>query len=209
MSFFDDIAAITQPQQTAGLSPQQQLALNLNSWGYQADATGQLIGAISHVTFGRQAQEANQFQADQLRQNAGQAQASAQRVAEDEDRKTALVNSAALASAAASGGGASDPTVVNIMARTAGEGAYRRAAALYQGDERARTMNLQATAKEYEGKDIALNSDMVGAGQAFGAGTTLLKGMARGSSLYQRFGGGGPSVQGQTPDTWANNGPGE
>lgn len=211
MSFFDDIAALTQPQPTAGLSPEQQLALNLNSWGTNADVTGQLIGAVSHLTFGLQSKQAGDYQAEQLRQNSSDVQGSGQRAALDEDRKTQLVNSAALASAAASGGGASDPGVVNIMARTAGEGAYRRATALYQGNDKARLMNMQADAKDYEGKTTLLNSELVAGSQVFNAGTSFLKGEARGASLYQRFGGGGPKVSSApgVPDTWATNGPGE
>lgn len=212
MSFFDDLAALTQPQPTAGLSPQQQTALDLNSVGTNTDALGQVIGGLSHITFGLQANQGQKFQAAQLRQNASDAQASGQRAAIDEDRRTQLVNSAALASAAASGGGATDPTVVNIMARTASEGAYRQAAALYQGNARARLDQLQANAKEYEGKNTALNSAMVGGAQFFGAGTTLLKGAAKGASLYERFGGGGPKINSGAPSDnglWANNGPGE
>lgn len=211
MSFFDDLAAITQPQPTAGLSQEQQLALNLQSWGSNADVTGQLMGLISHLQFGIQSKQAADFQAEQLRQNAGQAQAGAQRSAADEERKAKLVTSAALASAAASGGGASDPTVTNIIARTASEGAYRRAVALYQGDDRARAMNLQADAKKYEGGNVLANSAMVAGAQTFGATTSLLKGAARGASLYQRFGGGGPGNQTGTgaSDSWASTGPGE
>jgi hypothetical protein len=199
LSFFDDIAALTQPQPTAGLSPQQQLALNLNTWGTNADVTGQLIGGFSHLAFGIQAKQGLQFQADQLRQNASDQQGAGQRTAFDEDRKTALVNSAALASAASSGGGASDPGVVNIMARTAGEGAYRRAVALYQGDDRARLMKLQADAKEYEGGTTLANSSLVAGSQIFNAGTSFLKGQARGASLYQRFGAGGPKASEAAP----------
>lgn len=193
MSFFDDIAQLTAPQPTAGLSAAQQAALDLNSYGATADSIGATIGGLSHLQFGLAAKAGNDFQADQLRQNAGQVQASSQRTAFEQDRQTQLVNSAALASAAASGGGASDPTVVNIMARTAGEGAYRKAVALYQGDDRARLMSLQADAKDYEGKSMLSNSEQVAGAQMFSAGTTLLKGMARGSSLYQRFAGGGPN----------------
>jgi len=211
MSFFDDIALLTKQQPTAGLSQEQQTALNLNSWASNADATGQLMGAISHLTFGIQSKQASDFQAAQLRQNASDTRGSGQRAAADEDRKAQLVTSAALASAAASGGGASDPTVVNIIARTASEGAYRRAVALYQGDDRARAMNLQADAKQYEGGSVLANSAMVAGAQAFGATTSLLKGSARGASLYQRFGGGGPGAMAGTgaSDSWSSTGPGE
>lgn len=84
------------------------------------------------------------FQSNQLRVNAGQAQASAQREAISIDRETQLHASRALAVAASSGGGASDPTVVNLLAQGAADGAYRKAVALYEGDDQARSLNLQA-----------------------------------------------------------------
>jgi hypothetical protein len=157
---------------------------------------GEIMGGISHYEFGQQAMQAAQFQAAQLRQNAGQVQASAQRQAFDVDRQAKYVASSALATAAASGGGASDPTVVNLMARNAGEFAYRKAVALYQGDDKARLMNLQADAKEYEGETTAANSDKVAAAQFLQGGASLLKGSARDSSLLQRFGAGGPRTGG-------------
>lgn len=198
MSIFDDIdAALTR---LVG-SPTA-----LNSAGTNLDVTGRMVGGVGTFLSGIQADKAASFQADQLRQNAGQAQASAQRAAINEDDRTARVMSAALASAAASGGGASDPTVVNIIAKTAAEGAYQRSVALYQGDERAQFENLQADTRNYEGKNARLNSAVAGAGQFVGAGTSFLQGQARGASLYQRFGAGGPKLK---SDAWATNGPGE
>jgi hypothetical protein len=53
--------------------------------------------------------------------------------------------------AAASGAGASDASVVNIVGRIKGEGAYRAATALYAGEDKARVLRMQAAAKRYEG----------------------------------------------------------
>lgn len=178
MSFLDDL--LNNPRE-------------LNGVGTGIEAAGQVIGGLNHIQYGQQAQQAAEFQAQQLRQNAGQAQASAQHSAFEVDRQAQYTASSALATAAASGGGASDPTVVNLIARNAGEFAYRKAVTLYQGDATARLDNLQADAKEFEGKTIAENSDNVGMSQIFSAGTSILKGAARDGSLLQRFGGGGPS----------------
>lgn len=180
----------------------------LNNVGTTVDAMGAGIGALSHLEFGIQSKQAAEFQAAQLRQNAGQAMASSQRAAEDANRNAQYITSAALAAAAGSGGGASDPTVVNIIAKNAAEGAYRQSVALYQGEDKAQALETSANAKEYEGRNVLANSAMVGAGQVVGAGTTLLKGAARDSSIFQRFGGGGPKL-GSTNDAWVNNGPGE
>jgi len=167
---------------------------SLNRAGTGLQAGGQFMGGVSHIQFGIQSRQAAEFQAAQLRQNANNALASSQRHAEDVDLQAKYIASAALATAAASGGGASDPGVVSIMARNAAEGAYRRSVALYEGEDRARELNLSAAAKEYEGKNVLANSVLVGGAQFVGGGTTLLKGAAKDASLYQRFGGGGPGM---------------
>jgi hypothetical protein len=167
----------------------------LNRVGNVLDASSALMGGMSHQQYGEQQQAAALFQAAQLRQNAGQAQAGAQRAAWDADIQAKYIASTAIANAAASGGGASDPTVVNLIARNASEGAYRKAIALYQGDDRARAMNLSADAKEYEGAMAKDNSNSEANLSAFKAASTLMKGYTKDASLLQRFGGDGPGVK--------------
>lgn len=166
----------------------------LNQWGSGIQAGGEIIGGLSHIQFGQQAQAAANYQAQQLRINASEALASSQRQAYEVGRQADYVASTALARAAASGGGASDPTVVNLMARNAGEMAYRKSVALYQGEERARLLNMQADAKEFEGANVRANSMLVGASQFAAAGASLLRGSAKDASLYQRFGAGAPNA---------------
>ena len=100
---------------------------------------------------GQRRRIAAEFEAAQLEQQAGQSIAVSQRQALDVRRQARLVQSRALALAAASGGGASDPTVVRIMADIAGEGAYRAQVALYGGLEEARRLRMGAKAKRYGG----------------------------------------------------------
>jgi hypothetical protein len=176
--------------------------IRFNSLQTQNDVAGDFMGGLSHIQSGIAARRAASFQADQMRQNAGQAQASAQREAINVDRQAQYIASAALASAAASGGGASDPTVVNLIARNAGEMAYRKSVALYEGDDKARMMNLQADATEYSGKQAQANGIMAGVGSVYNARTTLMKGQARESSILQRFGGGGPKSVGPSEQNW-------
>ena len=197
MNLLDMLTASISGTDEAGLSTVAQKdrpALDNNSVSAFMGATGDMMGAISHLQFGLQAQQAAAFQAIQLRQNAGQAQATAQHQAFDIDRQSQYVASQALAHAAAGGGGASDPTVVNLIARNAGEFAYRKAVALYQGEDKARLLNLQADAKEYEGANTKANSVMVAGAQVIKGGTSLMAGMAKGASLYSRFGNGGPQT---------------
>lgn len=170
-----------------------------NTVGTGLQSGGQIMGGLSHIEFGIQSRQAAEFQAAQLRQNASNAAASGERQAADVDLQSRYIASAALATAAASGGGASDPGVITLMARNAAEGAYKKQVALYQGEDRARALDLSADAKEFEGKSVMANSIGVGASQFFGAGTTLLKGAAKDASLFQRFGGGGPDIDTGTP----------
>ncbi|MBV8501953.1 MAG: hypothetical protein JO006_09560 [Paucibacter sp.] len=166
--------------------------LNDNAAATGLQAGGQLMGAFSHINYGLQAKAASDFQAGQFQQQAGQVMASSERQAFDVDLQSKYIASAALASAAASGGGASDPTVVNLMARNAAMGAYRQGVALYEGEDRARALNLQASAKEFEGKNVLENSAEVGASQVLGAGASLLKGYENNASLLSKYGAGGP-----------------
>jgi len=150
-----------------------------------ADVGGALFSALSTLQAGNQARKAANFQAEQLRQQAGQQQAAAQRQAADIGRQGDMIASTALAHAAASGGGASDPTVINLIARNAGESAYRQAVALYGGDETNRADQAQASAREYEGKSARVSGYVSGASNLLSAG-------AKSASLFQRFGAGAP-----------------
>lgn len=142
---------------------------------------GSLIKARAQRQYGKAVDSAAQFEAEQLEQKAGQSIAVSQRVAREEVRKAELAQSRALALAAASGGGASDPTVVNIIAGLAGEGAYRQMVALYEGEDRARSYRLNADARRYEGKS-ARKAGTIGA-----TGTLL----SAGGSMLAKYGGGG------------------
>jgi hypothetical protein len=145
---------------------------------------------------GRRKLVASQFEAEQLEQNAGQAIAASQREAIEQRRQADLAASRALALAAASGGGASDTSVVNIIANLKGEGSYRSAVALYRGEDQARLMRMGASAKRYEGavaeegaafeaagyETMAMASAFKTAGSAFDLG----------KSLYTRYGANSP-----------------
>lgn len=169
-------------------------ALTWNSVGTGVRIGGQIFTGIAQLQAGAQAAQAAAFTAAQLRQNAGQALAASQRDAYGAQKQTDYVLSRALAVAAASGGGASDPGVVNLMAEITAQGAYKQSVALYQGQEKARMMELQAQGAEFEGdsKEAAATGAAIGSG--LGAASSLASGMARDASLLQRFGGGGPKA---------------
>lgn len=138
--------------------------------GSALSAGGTILGAKS---------EAKQLrsEADQLEIQAGTERASSQRRAMEERRQARLVSSRALAVAAASGG-ASDPTVVNMMADIEGEGEYRALSALYEGNEEAIGLENQARARRKEAKNVKKASYLK-------AGSTILQ---AGSSLASRYG---------------------
>lgn len=94
---------------------------------------------------------AKEFEAEQLEVLAKQEVAASQREALEEERQAKLRASRALAVAAASGGGASDPTVIDIIANLRGEGAYRAGLRLYEGEERARLNLLEARERRFAG----------------------------------------------------------
>lgn len=174
----------------------EEMALLLSRYGTYGDMFGRGMSLVGTLQAGKEASDLAGYQADQLRANASDAQAAGQRAAYNEDEKTKLVMSEALARAAASGGGASDPTVVSILAKTASEGAYRRAVALYSGDSRAQGMEQQADVAEYQGKNAKVNAGLSAGAQLYGAGTTLMKAAASESSMFSRFGMGNPGLMG-------------
>lgn len=107
--------------------------------------------SASEIIKARRLKEADDFAAAQYIQNAGQQVAASQRGAKEQNRQAELVASRARALAAASGAGASDVSVVNLIGRIKGEGAYNAQTVLYQGEEQARQMRMAAAAKKYQG----------------------------------------------------------
>lgn len=183
-----------------------------NDVGIGMDAGGQILGGLSHLQYGIQASQAAAFQAAQLFNKANNAAGAGQRAAYNAQLQTDQLASRALAVAAGSGGGASDPTVINTIARIQSEGAYRQAVALYQGQSNADELRLQGQATTYQGKETLANSAQVGAAQIARSGATIERGQAlddslnsrargnrtligsTGSSLFSRFAGDGPDL---------------
>lgn len=91
--------------------------------------------------------------------------------------------------AAASGGGASDPTIMRIIANTRAEGAYRSAVAIYEGEERARQLKFQAVTGLIGGADAEAEGATRQQGYAL---MTAGIGVKTASSLYSKYGLNGP-----------------
>ncbi len=137
-------------------------------------ATGAISGGIAQ-------NQAAKYTAAQEVQAGNAAAATGQRKAFDERRQGNLISSRAQAVAAASGAGATDPTVLDIQGRIAGQTDYNAMSALYEG----------ASAEQNYGKEAALTRFEGGQAETAGflkGGATLLSG---GASLYDKYGGGG------------------
>lgn len=191
MSLLDDFIASVSGTTPAGLATVpagERAPLDLNAIGGGLSSVGLGVSSVSRLMQGVAQRQAASATAGQLRQNADAAAASSERTAADIATQTQLITSRALAVAAGSGGGASDPTVIDLIARDAQRGAYMQSVALYGGQDRARALNAQADVTEYEGKAAERTGIEEGVVGLAGGATNLLKTYARGSSLYEKFG---------------------
>jgi len=146
---------------------------------------GNLKAGESAKAAGLQQQAEANNAAAQMRVNAGQALAAAQRDAYEERRQGTLVQSRAMALLAASGGSVTDPTAIHLLANNAGETAYRSAVALYKGEDESRQLLTQADATQASGRAAAETGRDVQKSYNFRAFGDLLQG---GNSLYEKYG---------------------
>lgn len=152
--------------------------------GIGLQARGQLQQGKAAEVAGAARQQAANYEAAQLRVQSGQVIAASQRQAQEERRKSTLLQSRALALAAASGAGASDHTVVDIISDIAAEGAYRASVALYEGKETARGLRMQADATQYSGEVSRAEGKAGQDAYQLAALGSLLSG---GASLYEKY----------------------
>lgn len=112
----------------------------------------------------QQTQQMGAIRAAQLESDAKQSVAVAQKQGFEQQRQARLLASRALAVAAAGGGSASDPTVANLIGDIKGEGAYRQAVAVYQGEAQSQKqlaeaanvrLGVQQAEKAYKTKQLA------------------------------------------------------
>lgn len=163
------------------------LGLGLEIGSTILNAGSQLTKASATRTIAARRAAANEYEAQQLKAAGGEAVGIGMRAAQDQTLKAMLANSKAMALVGASGAGASDPTVMNIIARTAGEGAYRSAVAMYEGEAQARLDRMKAAALRYEGQTGV--SDAAAAARAAQAGAlaTAFTGGLKGLSMYEKY----------------------
>lgn len=129
---------------------------------------GTLVSAAGTVASGVAANNAAKSEAFQLEARGKEEFAAGQRDALQKRREAMLVNSRTQALAAASGGGADSPTIVRLMAGTAGEGEYNAQSVMYGAKSRQLGNNAQAKAARASGRASLLGSVIGAAGTAFG-----------------------------------------
>lgn len=137
----------------AGVLSAVGLGVSVLSAGYgisQANKAAK-AGSKAAKAQGKAQQEMNYFEAAQMESAAGQQQALAQRNAQDELRKSAIAQSQALAMAGASGAGVSDPDVTKILGDIAAEGRLAADTHLYNGDEAAKSLKINAKMSRWQG----------------------------------------------------------
>lgn len=115
----------------------------LETIGLATAAYGALSGGDAEDAAKRQ-MRLNRMQAEILKGQAKQEEASGQRSAILDRHTAELIASRALAVSAAGGGGTTDPTVAKVIGDINSEGAYRAAVSLYQGEAEARKLRDQA-----------------------------------------------------------------
>ena len=168
----------------------QQPASKIAPFGTIMSAIGSLVSAGTARRVGNaQATEAN-YAASQLEQNANNVVAAGQRSAAGEALKAKILASRALAVAAASGGDASSPGVEHVIADIAGRGAYNAGVALYDAEDKARQMLMGAESTRYGGQVMKAGGASKAAAYLFGGAGN----MAQASSLFSKYGRGGPKT---------------
>jgi hypothetical protein len=165
----------------------------LSGAGTAMSAVGSIMSGNAAAAAGKSQQIAENYQATELRQQAGQDRAVSQVAAINANRTTAFTMSRERALAAASGGGASDPTIIRNEAGIQAQGSYNALTALATGEERARGQETQANAAQYQGAEYAARGQgEQTAGYIKGISTAL----TGAGSLYDKYGpkGGGATV---------------
>ena len=165
-------------------------------------AGGTLLSAFGQYSAGQSAKknaaasaaaakQAAEYQAVQHEYLAGQVTAASQREAMQQEKTARLMASRALAVAAASGAGASDPTVTKIIADITGEGAYRAALAMYEGEEEAKFHRMSAEAARETGMSVAAARTAEGASIARASQLSMFSTILGGAgSWIDKYGGG-------------------
>jgi hypothetical protein len=171
---------------------------------------GQLQSGDAAAAAGASEQQASNYRAAVLRQQATATRGQSSAEASDTALRTQYVLSSARARAGASGAGATDPSVVNTEGLIAGRGEYNVLSQLFSGEEKARGLENQASLDVFTGQQQRIAGQVSQSSYNTRAISTALQG---GSSLFAKYGNGGfapppPSGGGGLPAAMAYGGMG-
>lgn len=139
---------------------------------------GTLVSAVGQYQAGQSQQAGYQYEAASARQAAGEATAAGSAAAEQQARKTAIVQSDATSAAAASGTNPGFGSALTNTGRIAKFGTYNGLMAMYDAQVNATGLKNQAGADEFSGQQAA----SAGTTKAFG---TLISGA---DTLFSKYG---------------------
>lgn len=168
--------------------------------GTVLSAAGKISSGNAALAAGESEQQASDYSAELLNQQAGQVRAAAQAKAINSNLQTAYLQSTVRARAAASGGSATDPTVINLQGQIGARGQYSSLAALYTGEEEARGDENKAMLAIYTGQQQLAAGRAGQTADQIGAFSTVLKGFGDIGSKYGDVGGFGGFVDNGTWD---------
>jgi hypothetical protein len=204
---YDPLRKYTSPL----FDPLSMTAATLGGGAMGLTGIGSAISAASSLAGGGYAQEAAQmkqqaanYQAAQLRQNAGGEIAAAQRQAFDVDQKTNMLRSSAVANAAAAGVNAGTGSAVTNQSGIVGRGSYLAGMDLWNGQNRATGLLNQAQGVQYSGYIDALAGQEAQRASYLSAMSTIAGG---GASLMRMYGANAPTTPGGQM-TWTDMGTG-
>lgn len=139
---------------------------------------GTAMSAYGSIQQGKAQQEAANFEAAQMEQNAKAVTASGQQGALEQRRQTDIILSRAQAAAGASGFGSVDPDVLKIIGGITETGERNFQTELFNAGTQANQMKAQAGATRYEGEQTRRASQIQ-------AGATVLSGAADAGMMYK------------------------
>jgi hypothetical protein len=137
---------------------------------------GGIAQSNASLAMGEASQKQAEYKAKQLEQQSNEARAAAQRVSEDERHKLTIAQSSMQARAASQGAGATDDTVIKLDEDLAGKGEYNALGEMYNGENRARGIQMQADSSRFDGQIAKMGYEskasaslIQGFGDAFGS----------------------------------------
>lgn len=162
-----------------------------SSWTQGIQVAGTIMsaqGSLNSADASRASGDAQnvkaQYEAAQMRVNAGQAQAAGHAEMQTQLLQSKLLQSRALAIAGASGAGALDPNVVDVISGISKVGKYNADMTSFNAASRAKAMLDQASATEYSGRQAKAAGDVAAGVGRFAAVGTILKGAKSMYDLY-------------------------